>query len=236
MKITNKQVIQPTVTKKGYLEVVTGSMFSGKTEELMRRLKRAELAKKRVLTIKHQIDNRKNYSCIGSISSHDGRERVAFPINSENESIDKIIELSRKKVDVIGIDEIQFFPRRIIDIVLTLMDDGKRIVVSGLDLDFRGEPFTLMPTLLCLADEVLKLKAICVKCGNDAHYTQRLINGKPARYDDPVILVGAQDFYEARCRDCFVIEKSEPLTFDKIPEALKKPAVTTGLRSPATVS
>ena len=202
-----------TPQKKGSLEVICGSMFSGKTEELMRRLKRAELAKKRVLTIKHQIDNRKN--CIGSISSHDGKERVAFPINNAVESVTKIIELAHKDVDIVGIDEVQFFPAKIVKVITELVDEGKKVIASGLDLDFRGKPFNIMPTLLCLSDRILKLKAICVKCGKDSHFTQRIINGKPARYDDPVILVGAEDFYEARCRDCFEIDMPISMSIDK---------------------
>ena len=210
---------------KGHLEVICGSMFSGKTEELMRRLKRAEYAKLRVLTIKHHLDDRKHYSCIGSISSHDGRERVAFPIEGTPVGIQKIIELAHVDVDVIGIDEIQFFPVEIISLVFKLIDSGKYVIVSGLDLDFRGEPFTIMPQLLCLADEITKLKAICVKCGYDAHHTQRIVNGNPARYDDPTILVGAEECYEARCRDCFEIEKPGGIKLNKdIDTIIQKPA------------
>ena len=200
---------KPVATKKGYLEAICGSMFSGKTEELMRRLKRAEYAKKRVLTIKHVMDNRKHYNCIGSISSHDGQERVAFPIEGTAQGINKVLDLARKNVDVVGIDEIQFFHESIISIVCELIDDGKRVVVAGLDLDFRGEPFPIMPTLLSIADEITKLKAICVICSGNAHYSQRIVNGIPARYEDPTILVGAEEYYEARCRDCFIMEKPE---------------------------
>jgi len=192
---------------KGSLEIICGSMFSGKTEELMRRLKRAEFAKQRVLTIKHQIDTRKHYNCIGTISSHDGQNRIAFPIEGTRRGVEKIIELADEKIDVIGIDEIQFFPQSTLHVIDTLINHGKRIIIAGLDLDFRGQPFSIMPQLLCLADNILKLKAICVICGQDAHFTQRIINGKPAHYDDPIILVGAQDYYEARCRTCFTIEK-----------------------------
>ena len=219
MKAT--QTSQKKQPRKGCLEVICGSMFSGKTEELMRRLKRNELAKKRVLTIKHHIDNRKNYNCIGSITSHDGKERVAFPIDNSDESIVKIIELAQKDVDVVGIDEIQFFPTKIVSVLSQLVDEGKKVIVGGLDLDFRGEPFSIMPALLCLADKVLKLKAICVTCGNDAHFTQRIIDGKPARYDDPIILVGTKDYYEARCRNCFIIEKPISISIDKPTEIIK---------------
>jgi thymidine kinase len=196
--------------QKGRLEVICGSMFSGKTEELMRRLKRSEYAKSRVLAIKHHIDQRKNYSCVGSIMSHDGRERVAFPIEGTDTGIEKILELAAKDVHVIGIDEIQFFPRKIIEIIFALVNEGKRVIAAGLDLDFRGEPFAIVPELLCLADQVTKLKAICELCGQDAHHSQRLINGIPARYHDPIILVGAQECYQARCRNCFIIERPGP--------------------------
>lgn len=189
---------------KGRLEVVCGSMFSGKTEELMRRLRRAEYAKQNVLTIKHKIDNRKN---VATISTHDGDERIAFSIDNTKESIDKILELANKNIDVVGIDEIQFFPKEIIGVIIQLVHNGKKVIVGGLDLDFRGEPFGIVPTLMAFADSVLKLKAICVVCGKDAHHTQRIVNGKAAKYDDPIIMVGAKESYEARCRDCFKIDK-----------------------------
>ncbi|MCK4265176.1 thymidine kinase [Candidatus Babeliales bacterium] len=189
---------------KGRLEVVCGSMFSGKTEELLRRLKRAEYAKKNVLTLKHHLDNRASYTCI---ASHNGQKREAFPMGGSTARINKILELAQDDVDVLGIDEIQFFPKNIVDVVKELIDMGKTIIVSGLDMDFRGEPFGIMPTLLALADNITKLKAICVICGKEAHNTQRIINGMPAKYDDPIILVGASECYEARCRDCFVMKK-----------------------------
>ena len=172
----------------------------------MRRLRRAEYAKQRVLTIKHHIDKRYNQvpTCI---VSHEGRERFAFVINDSTSGFEKILELAHDNVDVVGIDEVQFFSAPVFSIINKLVDDGKRVIVAGLDLDFRGEPFGVMPTLMAVADEVLKLKAICVQCGRDAHHTQRLINGKPASYDDPVILVGAAELYEARCCLCFTITK-----------------------------
>lgn len=193
---------------KGRLEVVCGSMFSGKTEELMRRLKRAEYAKQRALTIKHHIDKR--YDAVPTcIVSHEGRERFAFIVSDGANGFDKILQLANADVDVIGIDEVQFFASPILDVIIKLVADGKRVIAAGLDLDFRGEPFGIMPTLMAIADDVLKLKAICVQCGDDAHHTQRVINGKPAAYDDPVVLVGASECYEARCRACFVINKPE---------------------------
>lgn len=197
---------------KGRLEVVCGSMFSGKTEELMRRLRRAEYAKQNVLTIKHKIDNRKSEA---TISSHDGEERLAFSIDNNKENIKKILELANKNIHVIGIDEIQFFPQEIIPVIMQLIQMGKKVIVAGLDLDFKGEPFGIMPTLMAVADNVLKLKAICVVCGNDAHHTQRIVNGKPAKYNDPIILVGAKECYEARCKDCFEIDKEPELILVK---------------------
>jgi len=193
---------------KGRLEVVCGSMFSGKTEELMRRLRRAEYAKKNVLTIKHHVDKRYNQAST-CIVSHEGRERLALVIN-DGAGIQTIIDLADDSVDVIGIDEIQFFTLPIITVIHKLIDAGKRVIVAGLDLDFRGEPFGIMPPLLALADDILKLKAICVQCGREAHHTQRLIDGRPAAYDDPIILVGASELYEARCRNCFQITKLSP--------------------------
>jgi thymidine kinase len=192
---------------KGRLEVICGSMFSGKTEELMRRLRRAEYAKQKVLTIKHHIDKRYNQTPT-SIVSHEGRERFAFVVSDGASGFEKFLELAHTNIDVVGVDEIQFFSSQILNVVSTLIESGKRVIVAGLDLDFRGEPFGIIPTLMAYADEVCKLKAICVSCGKDAHHTQRLINGKPATYDDPIILVGASELYEARCRNCFSISKS----------------------------
>ncbi len=193
---------------KGRLEVVCGSMFSGKTEELMRRLRRAEYAKQRVLTIKHHIDMRYNKAPT-CIVSHEGKERFAFIINDTTSGIDKILELATHNTDIVGIDEIHFFGPHMVRVVEQLIDQGKRVIVAGLDLDFRGEPFGILPHLLAIADEVTKLKAICVCCGDEAHHTQRLVNGQPASYNDPIVLVGASDFYEARCRQCFKIRKPE---------------------------
>ena len=192
-----------SAVKKGRLEVICGSMFSGKTEELMSRLKRSEYARQRVLALKHQLDNRKSMTCI---VSHDGRARAAHPIDNCVLSIQTIIDLA-DQYDVIGFDEVQFFPEEIVSVIAKLVLKGKRVIAGGLDLDFRGEPFGPMPYLMAIADDVTKLKAICVVCAKDAHYSQRLVNGEPARYNDPIILIGAQEFYEARCRDCFKIDQ-----------------------------
>ncbi|MEM1282561.1 MAG: thymidine kinase [Chlamydiota bacterium] len=188
----------------GKLEVVCGSMFSGKTEELMYRLRRAEYAKKNVITIKHKIDNRKSYSCI---VSHDGGQREAYPISSCVEGLQALKGLiNDQSIDVLGIDEIQFFPMETVTIIQRLVDDGIRVIVAGLDLDFRGEPFGIVPRLMALADEVKKLRAVCLSCGEEANFTQRLIDNEPARYHDETILVGGQECYEPRCRMCYEID------------------------------
>ncbi len=190
--------------KIGMLEVICGSMFSGKTEELLYRLRRAEYAKKNVLTIKHKIDNRKSFSCI---VSHDGQQREAYPVTSCEEGVETLARLSGETIDVIGIDEIQFFPEESVPVIHDCIERGLRVIVAGLDMDFRGEPFGIVPTLMALADEVVKLRAICMTCGGEANHTQRLINGQPANYDDETILVGGEECYEARCRRCYKIDK-----------------------------
>lgn len=184
----------------GKLEVICGSMFSGKSEELMYRLRRAEYAKKKVLTIKHELDNRKSYSCI---VSHGGFSREAYPLGSCEDSIQNLRNLVDDTIQVVGIDEIQFFPIETIGTIQKWLDDGIRIIVAGLDLDFRAEPFGIVPTLLAMADEVTKLRAICTSCGNEANFSQRLINNMPANYEDETILVGGEECYEPRCRMCF---------------------------------
>ncbi len=207
-----------TQTFSGKLEVICGSMFSGKSEELMLRLRRAEIAKKNVITIKHQIDNRKSFACI---VSHNGRQREAYPIGSCTDSLKTLEKITNENVDVVGIDEIQFFPVGIVQIIQKLVLNGKRVIVAGLDMNFKAEPFTIVPTLMALADSVLKIRAICVVCGNDANHTQRLINGEPAKYDDPLILVGGEECYEARCRQCYRIDKGA------YSELMEKHAATT---------
>jgi thymidine kinase len=188
---------------QGRLEVICGSMFSGKTEELMRRLKRAEFAKLKTVSIKPSIDNRGGKSYI---ASHDGKKRLAFSIENEAESIMEIIKVADGSPDVIGIDEVQFFSPEIIKVINTFVDQGKRVIAAGLDMDYRGEPFGVLPSLLSMADEILKLKAICTECGGDAHFSQRIINSQPAKYSDPTIMVGATECYQARCRNCFQID------------------------------
>ena len=186
--------------KSGCLEVICGSMFSGKSEELIRRLRRAQIANLTTLVFKHSMDNR---TTIEHIHSHSGDKLKAIALEKAHD----ILEYNFDELQVIGIDEVQFFQDNIIEVILRLVDAGKRVIVAGLDLDFRGKPFGCMPTLLAMADTVSKLNAVCLICSSDAHFTQRLINGKPAEYDDPLILVGANECYQARCRSCFKINK-----------------------------
>ncbi len=204
--MTEKKDQQYTPAKKapGRLEVISGSMFSGKTEELMRRLRRSEYAKQSVLTVKHLIDARAHHQCI---LSHDGQERTAHPVDNTPQGIKKILSLAGPTIDVVGIDELQFFPPEIIPVIITLVEQGKQVIASGLDLDFRGEPFGVMPNLMALADNVTKLTAICGCCGKPSHYSQRIVNGEPAKYDDPLVMIGAAENYEPRCRSCFAINR-----------------------------
>lgn len=177
----------------GSIEVVCGSMFSGKTEELIRRIKRAQIARKQVQVFKPLIDTR--YS-LKEVASHDGVRAQAFPVATSAE----IADLVRVETHVVAIDEVQFFDHGVIALCERLAADGKRVIVAGLDQDFRGEPFGPLPELMAKAEAVDKLHAICVVCGHAASRTQRLIDGRPASYHDPVILVGALEAYEARCR------------------------------------
>ncbi len=186
--------------KKGQLEVICGSMFSGKSEELIRRLRRAQIAKRNTLAFKHNLDGRKS---LEHLVSHNGSKIHAFAVDKAT----MVTDLIPPEIEVVGIDEIQFFSNDVIGVVQELVDAGKRVICAGLDLDFRGVPFSCIPGLMAIADTVTKFNAICMQCGNDAHFTQRLINGKPAKHTDPLIMVGAQECYEARCRNCFVIDK-----------------------------
>jgi thymidine kinase len=180
----------------GWIELVCGSMFSGKTEELLRRVRRAEIARKKVQLFKPAIDNR--YGLV-RVASHDGLAREDAIVVCSAEDILRRLEVD---TEVAAVDEVQFFDETIADVCDHLADRGLRVIVAGLDQDFRGEPFGPMPLLLARAERVDKLHAICVACGASASRTQRLIDGRPARYDDPVILVGGSESYEARCRNC----------------------------------
>lgn len=191
----------PKTDHYGRLEVICGPMFSGKSEELIRRLRRAKVAKKHVIAFKHMVDSR---TAIEYVDSHDGSKIDAHALDDVDTLFTKA---SADHIEVIGIDEIHFFPRTIIPILCELINKGKRIIVAGLDLNFRGEPFDSMPILLAVADDVTKLRAVCLLCGQDAHYTQRLVNGKPAHYKDQLIMIGTHEAYQARCRNCYSIDK-----------------------------
>ena len=180
---------------QGHIELICGSMFSGKTEELIRRIRRATIAKQQVQVFKPKIDDRYH---LERVTSHNGADFEAMPVASARE----ILTAVSPTTTVIAVDEVQFFDPAIIAVCNTLADDGKRVICAGLDTDFRGVPFGPMPDLLARAEEVQKLHAICVVCGEEASRTQRLIEGKPAAFDDPVVLVGAAEVYEARCRRC----------------------------------
>lgn len=177
----------------GSVEVICGSMFSGKTDELIRRLVRATIAKQKVQVFKPAIDVR---YAVEKVTSHAGSDYSAVPVQNAAD-IRKLLE---RGTTVIGIDEAQFLDAEVATVARELADKGMRVLVAGLDTDFRGEPFGAMPVLMSQAERVDKLHAICMVCGEDASRTQRLVNGKPARYDDPVVIVGAAELYEARCR------------------------------------
>jgi thymidine kinase len=180
---------------KGTLEVISGCMFAGKTEELIRRIKVLEIAKQKVLVFKPRIDNR--YSDT-KVASHAGSMVDSIIIDRAAEILDHVTD----DTDVVAIDEVQFLDKDIVEVCDILADRGIRVMAAGLDMDFRGEPFGVMPTLLTKAEFVTKLTAVCVKCGAPATRTQRIVNGRPAAWDDPQIVVGAQETYEARCRHC----------------------------------
>lgn len=186
------------IPQGGWIEVICGSMFSGKTEELIRRLRRAQIARQHVQVFKPAIDQRYNET---AIASHNGLQAHAVPVNS---AADIRAQLD-PEATVIAIDEVQFFDEAVIELCVELADSGKRVLCAGLDMDFRGEPFGPLPRLLAVAEQVEKLQAICVVCGGPASRTQRLINGQPAHYEDPIVLVGASEVYQARCRGCHAV-------------------------------
>lgn len=180
-------------SQMGWVEVICGSMFSGKSEELIRRIRRVQFAKQKIVVFKPMIDNRYSEE---AVVSHDGTSTIAIPIQQSEEIWQHISD----EIDVIAIDETQFFDEGIVEVVKELANHGYRVIVAGLDQDFRGIPFGPMPALLCMAEQVTKLHAVCAVCGSEASRTQRLINGQPAGADDPIILVGASEAYEPRCR------------------------------------
>src|SRR6266704_4119002 len=196
--------LQPEVrmfhgTRPGWIEVIAGVMFSGKSEELIRRVRRAVIARKRVQVFKSHLDAR--YAGIYSISSHDGRTVEAIPADSAAQIGQQIDPIAH----VIAIDEAQFMDDGIVPLVTSLASRGRRVIVAGTDTDFRGEPFGPMPELMAIAEVVDKLHAICVLCGGPASRNQRLIGGRPAPYNSPQIMVGGTESYEARCRMCHTV-------------------------------
>ena len=178
------------------IEVIVGPMYAGKTEELIRRINRAKIAELKVLSFKPKIDNRYNDRCI---VSHNGKEADCFVV----ETIEEMRALTNKEdFDVLSIDEVQFFPKEVVEFCQEIADRGKRVIVSGLDMDFKGKPFHIVPEIMAVAEHVSKLTAVCMKCKRPATRTQRIVNGEPAKASDPVVLVGAKESYEARCRVC----------------------------------
>ena len=184
----------------GSIEIVCGSMFSGKTEELIRRVRRAKIAKQNVQVFKPAMDTRYTTE---AVTSHNGLGVDAVPVQSAAEIETLIVPAT----SVVAIDEVQFFGWEVTELCQKLADRGVRVIAAGLDMDFRGEPFGPMPVLMAQAETVEKLQAICVVCGNPASRTQRLINGQPAAFDDPIILVGGSESYEARCRRCHQVPR-----------------------------
>lgn len=184
----------------GSVEVITGSMFCGKTDELIRRLRRATIARQKVKVFKPVIDNR---YAVEKVTSHAGSDYDAIPIGQAS----LIFTHLEADTTVVAIDEAQFFDEQIIEIVQELANRGLRVIAAGLDTDFRGEPFGPMPILMAQADTVDKLHAICMVCGEPASRTQRLVNDKPAHYHDPIVIVGAAEMYEARCRQHHLVPR-----------------------------
>jgi thymidine kinase len=190
----------------GKLEVITGPMFAGKTEELIRRAERERIAKKKVIILKPTIDTRYSKD---KIASHNGKALDCHLLNCDFNflELDPKLQIEILSADVVCIDEAQFFSEEIVTFCEWLAQGGKRVIVAGLNLDFKGEPFGPMPKLLALADDITSLTAVCTKCGKEATRTQRLIDGKPAPKDSPLILIGGLETYEARCRDCWQVPK-----------------------------
>jgi thymidine kinase len=187
----------------GWIEVISGVMFSGKSEELIRRVRRGVIARRRVQVFKSHLDSR--YTGLYSVTSHDGTEFEASPVDSAAE----IYRLVRTESEIVAIDEAQFLDPDIVTVSTLLSGRGVRVILAGTDTDFRGEPFGPMGDLMAVAEVVDKLQAICVVCGDPACRNQRLLDGKPARYDSPTIMVGGRESYEARCRHCHKVPRRD---------------------------
>lgn len=189
-------------SRTGSIEVVAGVMFSGKSEELIRRIRRAIIARRKIQVFKSHLDER--YGGLFTVASHDGTEVEASPVDSSAE----IFRLLHPDTEIIAIDEVQFLDEGIVDAATEFAGRGARVIVAGTDTDFRGEPFGFIGALMAVAERVDKLNAICVICGDPACRNQRLIDGKPARWDSPTIMVGGRETYEARCRHCHSVPKA----------------------------
>jgi thymidine kinase len=186
------------MTQQGAIIIITGSMFAGKSEELIRLARRALYAKKQVQVFKPSVDTRFDE---GMVVTHMGVKHEAIPVRDVEDLRSKI----EPETEVILIEEAQFFDGSLVPLVVDLADKGREVICAGLDQDFRREPFGPMPQLLAVADHVIKLRAICMKCGAPASHTYRMIDGEPAHWDDPIVQIGATESYEARCRKCYRI-------------------------------
>jgi thymidine kinase len=189
-------------TRPGWIEVIAGVMFAGKSEELIRRVRRAIIARKHVQVFKSHLDDRYG---LYRVTTHDGLSVEAQPADSSAEIMREV----RPDTEVVAIDEAQFLDPGVVEVCTALANRGMRVIVAGTDTDFRGEPFGSMPQLLAVAEVIDKLHAICVQCGDPACRNQRLIDGRPARYDSPTIMVGGSESYEARCRHCHDVPRKD---------------------------
>ena len=187
----------------GGIEVISGGMVSGKSEELIRRVRRGIIARRKVQVFKSHLDSR--YAGLYSVTSHDGTEVEASPVDSSSE----IVRLVRPDTQIVAIDEAQFLDPDIVAVSTMLAGRGVRVILAGTDTDFRGEPFGAMGELMAVAEMVDKLQAICVRCGDPACRNQRLLDGRPARYDSPTIMIGGRESYEARCRHCHQVPRRD---------------------------
>lgn len=190
-------------TRPGWIEVISGVMFAGKTEELIRRVRRAVIARRKVQVFKSHLDAR--YAGIYHVATHDGLTVEAEPVDSA----EQVMRAFRDDTEVVAVDEVQFLDEGIVAVADTLANRGVRVVLAGTDVDFRGLPFGALPTLMCIAEVVDKLHAICVVCGGPATRNQRLIDGEPAPWSSPTIMVGGRESYEARCRHCHRVPRAD---------------------------
>jgi len=190
-------------TRPGWIEVISGVMFAGKSEELIRRVRRAVIARRQVQVFKSHLDAR--YAGLYSVTTHDGLTVEAEPVDNS----EQIARGWRAGTEVVAVDEAQFLDGGIVVVANDLADRGVRVILAGTDVDFRGLPFGPMPLLMCAAEVVDKLHAICVVCGGPASRNQRLVDGKPAPWESPTIMVGGMESYEARCRHCHKVPQAD---------------------------